>query len=243
MNYENIEVGDVNIEVGFKWGELGLNKYFSQAEGNATATLQVNVGIALDDSVGIPQYSPGKMKILMDDMDGRGIHFYHLVRHIAFLAGQVSQEYRFCHAAGIQVNGKGVMLLGNSENGKSTLAAMLEGDIIDDDIRLVSRSEMRRVGKVGGRTVEDKVQWIEDDYSRSTIDYIFLLNNHYNPDHVMQVKPRIISPERTFDDKLHPSLLEHYRRRMPIPFEAPTFELGTKREPIETKRTIERLIA
>jgi len=245
MNYESIKVGDVDLRVGFKWGVLGFTRYFPEANGKHIATLNVDIGFSLDGSECRPEYSGREMNIWVSDGVGMTLDLFHIVRHIGYLAGDVSERYRFCHAAGLKLNGKGVMLAGNSGSGKSTLASILGGKILDDDILMASTSELRRIAKVGGRINPERgtVKWIEDDNYQSPLHYVFLLDNRYDPDHVVQVQPSVVSPEITFDDKLHPSLLEAYKRRMPLAFEVPIFEVGTKREPTETKKVIEEIVS
>lgn len=244
MGYENIRVGDVDLRIGFRWGNLGLTRYFPEGKGNPLATLNVDIGFSLDGNDCKPEYSGKEMNIWVSDGDGMSLDFFHIVRYIGYLAGDVSGKYRFCHAAGLVLDGKGVMLAGNSGNGKSTLASILGGEILDDDILMASPRELRRIAKVGGRINPERgtLEWIEDDNHQTPFHYVFLLNNQYDPDHVVEVEPSAISPEMTFDDKLHTSLLDAYKRRMPIAFEIPVFEVGTKREPEETKRVIESIV-
>lgn len=245
MNYENIRVGDVDLKVGFKWGNLGLTRYFPEAKGNPMATLNVDIGLSLDGNGCRPKYFGREMNIWVSDGDGMSLDFFHIVRHIGYLAGDISEKYRFCHAAGLKLNGKGIMLAGNSGNGKSTLVSTLDGEILDDDILIASPKELRRIAKVGGRINPERgtVEWIEDENYQSPLHYVFLLNNQYDPDHVVKVEPSAVNQEMTFDDKLHPSLLDAYKRRMPIAFEVPIFEVGTKREPAETKKVIENIVS
>src|SRR3989338_8405203 len=243
MNYEAVRIADVDLQVGFGWGNLGLVDHFPRAEGNPSVTLIINIGYSLDGSPIKPVYLEGKMTITIGD--DFGINRFNVVRHMGYLAGDVSEKYRFVHAAGINIGGKGVLLIGNSGNGKSTLASLLDGALLDEDQVMVSPTEMRRITTFGRRINKESevVEWVRDDNSQSPIHYVFLLDNRYEPDHVVQTSPEAVRPEATFDDKLHPLLLERYRRRMPLIFEAPVFEIGTKREPTETKRRIEEIVS
>lgn len=245
MSYENIRAGDVDLRVGFEWGNLNLARFFPEATGDPMVTLNVNVFYPLGKGQPTPEYSDRVMNCWIQGEDGRGLDYLHIVRHVGYLAGDVSERYRFCHAAGLKINGKGVMLIGNSGNGKSTLASKLEGEILDDDILLASPTEIRRISNVGGRMNPERgtVELIEDGNYQSPLGFVFLLNNQYDPDHVVEIQPSEVNPEMTFDDTLHPYLLGAYRQRMPIAFEVPVFEVGTKRDPDETTRVIERIVS
>ena len=88
-----------------------------------------------------------------------------------------------------------------------------------------------------------RIEWLENDNYKAPLHYVFVLNNQYDPDHVVQLQPEDIKPKITFDDKLHACLLAKYKSRMPIQFEVPIYEIGTKREPAETKKVIEAIIS
>lgn len=245
MGYEHIKVADVDLKVRYNWGSLNLQKYFHEGNEEAQATLDVNVGFTLDGFQPKPDYENGKMEIIVGDGDGAGINLYNIFRHIGYLAGNISQEYRFWHAAGLNLNGKGIIMVGNSENGKSTLASMLEGKVLDDDMLMVSQNQIKRITKWGMKmNIETgRLELIADDNDQSPLDYIFVLDNRHDPDHIVQIQSDEITPEITFDDKLHPSLLERYKERTPLAFKAKIFRLGTKRQPLETKKAIEKIIS
>ncbi|MBT4540857.1 hypothetical protein HOC35_05065 [Candidatus Woesearchaeota archaeon] len=244
MGIENIKVGDTNIRVGFRFGDLGFTKLFPKADTNTIdAVLDVNVGFYLDGSPIPPDFNGYRMEILVGD--DFGINIYNVMRYIGYLAGNVSEKYRFCHGAGLVLDGKGIMLTGKSGRGKSTLSSSLEGDVLDDDMLLVSPTEIRRLGNIGARRNQEtrRIEWLENDNYKAPLHYVFVLNNQYDPDHVVQLQPEDIKPKITFDDKLHACLLAKYKSRMPIQFEVPIYEIGTKREPAETKKVIEAIIS
>ena len=110
---------------------------------------------------------------------------------------------------------------------------------------MVSPTEMKRICKKGGKKdlKSEYMDWLEDDNYQSPLHYVFVLNNQFDPDHVVELQPQDIKPETTFDDKLHPSLLEEYKKRIPIPFEVPIYEIGTKREPAKTKKVIQSIVS
>ena len=242
MNYESIGVADVTLRVGHELYDLGLHRFFPIVNDPFKATLNVGSGLSLDGSPIRPEFYDRQMTIW--EQGEFGVNIFEVIRHIGYLAGHVSKQYRFLHAAGIKLGGKGVLLVGKSGNGKSTLASILEGEILDDDLVMACSTDMRRISKFGARINSKRrtIDWIEDDNIQCPINYVFLLNNQYDPDHVAQVQADKVDPILTFDDKLHFSLMEEYAKRMPIPFQVPVLEIGTKREPNETKKAIERIV-
>jgi hypothetical protein len=175
------------------------------------------------------------------------VNIYFIRKYIAFLAGTTSKTYKLVHGAGFRLNGQGVLLIGNSGTGKSTLTALFdEAEILDDDLLLASERKMRRVAKSGVRISPDdknKLVYLDDGNDQSPISYVFVLNNQHEPDYVQKIKPAAISPEITFDNKLDGKLFSLYSGRMPVLFAAPVYEIGTRREPAESKRTIESLLS
>ena len=176
------------------------------------------------------------------DIDGRPLFSEHELRqNVAFLVGIISKKFWFIHAAGFIYKGKGIILIGNSGNGKSTLLSLFEeAQVLDDDHLFTDGNIMRRVSNIG--TKNNSSERLNDDITEHSIDYVFLLNNQKDPSSLQEINQRTISHEMAFDDRLPASFFMDYAKKPLIIFSCPVYELGTKSDPRRSKEIIESII-
>lgn len=174
------------------------------------------------------------------DNDGRPLFSIHtLIRNSAFLAGLISDNYRFIHGAGFIVKNKGILLIGKSSYGKSTLVSLFtDAKVLDDDILLTDGEKMIRCSYYHSNTqMEPNHNLLE-----SSIDYIFILNKLKVPDALNPINSQELPHGITFDDRLPETFLELYKGKSRVKFSAPIYELGTKCEPKKSKKLIESVL-
>ncbi len=242
MAHAAIRVGDVDLYAGTAEADLGLSRFFESARGTPMATLEILCAPKAggDDAVG-PIFQDRTLHIVIEDVER---DLFEIFRHIGYLAGVWSPCYAFVHAAGLLLQGKGVLLLGRSGHGKSTLAARLGGTVIDDDMLLVDETEMVRVSQYGAHIKADgrTVRLAEDEHERAPVDCIFLLDRNAEPGRVDPIQASTIQPRETFDDHLHPRLFARYEAKSALALRAPAFRIGTRRAPAESQRMIEYVL-
>jgi hypothetical protein len=241
MAYAAVRVADVNLYVGSALADLGLSRFFESASGRPEVTLEVLCSPAPSSAREVcPLQQAHGLHIVIHDIER---DLFDILRCVAYLAGLVSERYAYFHAAGLVVDGKGILLIGRSGNGKSTLAGLLEGKVIDDDMLLVSDTEMVRVSRYGAQIQPDgrTVRLTETEPARARVDYIFVLDRQADPSRVRRLQPEDISPEDTFDDALHPGLFSRYAGKRVCP-NVPAYRIGTRRAPGETRKTIENIL-
>jgi len=138
------------------------------------------------------------------------------------------------------------LLVGKSKKDKYTVASSLDGtgNFLDDYTVLATPNEIRRMTDSGFKVdpKEGAGSFVEEGHKQLDLHYVVLLNNQYGPDHAQEIDPSDVPAEATFNDLFHPSLMERYAQRVPIPFEVPVFEVGSDGKPREIKRTIENLV-
>ena len=128
-------VGDVVIEV-FARGDCPLGQYFLEMNKEPQVQVFVSEGFIMDGSQPEPTYDDYMDLTIFGD--GHSPAWYVINRHLGFIAGDVSDTYRFIHGAGFRLNNKGVLLVGNSGTGKTTLTSLLSDEILDDDLLLAT---------------------------------------------------------------------------------------------------------
>ena len=187
-------------------------------------------------------WNMGDDRVRFRVMDLEQYNFTKLAGH---LAGMVSGNYVMCHGAGINIDGRGIVLFGNSGNGKSSLATIMEGEVLSDDLIMISQNDMRTIGTKRLITDEEKDTWTGILKYESPLQYMFCLNKLEDPDYIRRIdatdtEARNQMAKAAFDDKNFPELFSSHMRRMEsFRWPANVFEVGTKREPLETKKAIE----
>ncbi len=241
MEQYNIRVADVDMGVTLTrpGPTVDLYRYFDRAQEKPAAQLNVTIDPLLEYFV--PSKIDGNSMDILMHPEGALIH---LMRHVGYLAGTVSERYRFYHAAGVKIDGKGVILIGRSKSYKSELSEKLEGSILDDDMMMVSATDMKRVSRVGFKSHNRSrlVEKIEDDNCEAPLNYVFVLNLDYETTHIREIDQQDIDPETALDDLLHDSLLVHYAGLEPMNFKVPIFEIGTNGNLTQARNNIESII-
>ena len=251
-----VRIADVDLLIESKNGLIDLRDEFRAAVADPKARFVVKLvkpvrDVYFRDEAGINGNTlkwdfVGRQKLFSGYID---LDFYHLHRLAGYLAGITSEEFVFCHGAGIYMGGKGVVLVGRSNYGKTTLASMLQGEVLSDDILMIKAAEMQTVGKKSSRTDKksDVVIW-SDGRTESPLTYLIKLDKMKDPDHIEEIK---LAPETEkqlaaamFDDKIYDNLWSAYVDRLhKFRWPAKIFEVGTQREPQETKRQIEYIVS
>lgn len=167
---------------------------------------------------------------------------YSFIRVAGHLAGSVSDTYVMCNGAGINVGGIGVVLFGYK--GKSTLSAMLNGEVLDDDLVMINSDSMQTIGRTGVSTDGKHVKRMEGSRTDSPLDIMIHLDSTRDPDYVQEVdisdsKERARMAEHAFDDRnFHSLKISHTDRMKRFQWPKHIFEIGTKREPNESREAI-----
>jgi len=242
MGYAAVHVADVDLFVGTANRDLGLSRFFESAHKAPTAKLDVLCApVPADHTEICPLFEANELHLVIDDVQR---DLFDILRHVAYLASAISACYSFVHAAGVVVRDKGVLLIGRSGTGKSTLVGLLGGQVLDDDMLMVNEGEMRRVSRFGAHIQKDghTVRLIEDENYRAEVDCIFVLDKSAEPSRVEPLAPADIRARDTFDDNLHPGLFARYDEKKTPAFHAPIYRIGTKRAPRETKRVIDYIL-
>lgn len=230
----HLQVGDVTVLA--KYCLSNLYPHFFRGDGPVLGEAIIGFG------EGEPEIKDNVLRGYVRN-DG---NIFMVSRYIGFLAGQLSDRYMFCHGAGINVYGKGVLILGNSGSGKSTIVSMLEGKVLHDDFLMVSSDRMRRVSRDGIKTTtysgRKSFQRLEDNNNSSSLDYVFILDKDQGPEHKIEIDPVSIPREKIFDDRFPSSFFEMFQTKEPIKFNSRVFYLGTKSNPEISKKIIEKII-
>jgi hypothetical protein len=227
-------VGDVGIEVLAKpegWNPPVLNNY-DDFNGGVEGALEAKLVSVESGEHHQPTFSGNVLSACYDPVEGIHAINYKMRRHLAFLAGTLSPNYRFVHGAGISSGGIGIVLIGTSGSGKSSVSSAFgRDDVLDDDLLLASGKSMRRVSNTGYRFnygsgfANEGTEMLPDDTKEAAISAVYLLD----PDMDMRIEEaaRSISPEITYDPRLGESLYVHHASKGPHVFCAPVFRLGS----------------
>lgn len=243
MGYAAVRVADVDLRIGASHSDLGLSRFFGSAEQEPAATLDILCSPAAGQRAGVrPLVGGTGLHLVIADIQR---DLFDILRHVAYLAGLLSTRYAYVHAAGLVMGSKGVLLIGRTGQGKSTLAHLLPGEVVDDDMLLVSDSDMVRVSRYGAHIQPDNqtVRLVEDEHQKAPIDFVFVLDRQVEPGSIQPIPSGRLDVRDTFDDNLDASLLPRYRRTQRVQPRVPVFRLGTRRSPPETVRAIEYVLA
>lgn len=240
----DFEAGDMTVRIECDINVEQFEEFLKRSSDMQNACFHIDVGYAILEEVKKPQLHGRYMRVLISDNDGFGLDAFTVLDYLNFFIGQISENHKSCHGVGIKAYDKGIILIGNSGNGKSTLADILGGEIINDDFLLVTPTHMDRITRYGIKVDPKtyKISPVESEHP-CAIDYVFLLDKTQEPQSAMRIDPRSIPIECLFDDKLHPSLLDHYKKRMPIDFLAQVYRIGTNGNPEQSKRMIEEIVS
>jgi len=225
-----ILVGDVGIEILAEpdsWSPPVLKNHDS-FEGDAEAVLEAKLVRVENDEYHQPTFSGNVLSVCYDPVNGMYEINYKMRRHLAFLAGILSPDYRFVHGAGISSGGIGIVLIGTSGSGKTSIStAFGRDDVLDDDLLLASGKSLRRVSNVGYLSGYDTglMEKLTNRKGEATITAVYLLDP--GMDARIEEADRSVDPKITYDPRLGEGLYEHHASRGPHVFCAPVFRLGT----------------
>lgn len=167
----------------------------------------------------------------------RGKAGSHIIRQlVCCLAALHSRAFDIVHGTGLVMDSRknlGVLLVGASHCGKSTLSAKLDGIVMDDDLMLVTRDQMRVAGKMGFvtyRHLESGRKYLTplpNGVKEAHLGLVFLLDKEQEGGTVLDVDNTIPRKYGRLDD-LPPMLKNACLRLPPIKVNAPIFRLGTR---------------
>jgi hypothetical protein len=201
--------------------------------------------------------SYGKRRRVFADDDFLRITHYrakagsHIIRQlVCCLAAYHSRAFDLVHGAGLLADSRknlGVLLVGGAHCGKSTLSAKLGNIIMDDDLMVLTRDNMRvasKMGFVSYKHPENGRKYLTplpNGVKEAHIDLVFLLDNKQEGGTVMDVDNTIPRKYAELDD-LPPLLKKAYLGMSPIKVNAPIFRLGTRGKLQQTLRTAKDII-
>ncbi|MBL7056054.1 hypothetical protein ISS07_04035 [Candidatus Woesearchaeota archaeon] len=237
----NVRIGDVDINVWEGFSQLNLDTYFFPAENEPKATCKVklwsvpNIGEPTEEDlevkIDLAQKSM-ELTVVVDKNKDMVHSEYYVRRYLSFFAGLLSEEYSMVHGAGIQIDGKGILILGKSGAGKSTLVSKFlhEAEVVDDDMIMTDWKTMQRTCKWGqSYKSEEYKQHIfrRDNFYSCPLDYIIVLRRRQDAKRIENGWPDSIR-EFMFDDRLPPQFFPTYRKKTTIPPEdIPVYRVGT----------------
>jgi hypothetical protein len=220
---------------------LGPHDYFAQG---TDSDLQITL-------------SYGKRRRVFADDDLLQITHYraragsHIIRQlVCCMAAHHSRAFDIVHGTGLLVDSRknlGVLLVGAAHCGKSTLSAKLGDIIMDDDIMLVTRDQMRVAGKMGFVTYQHPdsgrkyLTPLPNGVKEAHIDLVFILDKKQEGGTVLDVDNTIPRKYAGLDD-LPPMLRNVYLRMPPVRVNAPIFRLGTRGKLQQTLRMAKHII-
>lgn len=161
----------------------------------------------------------------------------HIIRQlVCYLAAFHSREFDIVHGTGLLVDSRknlGVLLVGPAHCGKSTLSSSLGNIIMDDDIMLLTRDQMRVVSKMGFVSYKHPENGrkyltpLPNGVKEAHIDLVFVLDKKQAGGTVMDVD-NTIPRKYAVPDDLPPLLKKAYLRLPPIKVDALIYRLGTR---------------
>ena len=224
---KTIQTADVNISVEFLTNKLTfhsktprfteeLGEYFNLTSETPDTKIKVELGFPAYHNYW-PELENNTLKL---PIINNYLELLTFTAAVGYLAGQHSREYRFSHSSGIIYRDKGILIVGNSGSGKTRISSLLEEKIIDDDILLVSKNEMRSITKKGYET-QGNLR-IETDNNQGNVDGVLVLNKNKTTKHhkILTGIPKLSSYEHSLDQEL----LKHYKQ---VETNSPIIEIGT----------------
>jgi len=176
----------------------------------------------------------------MDTLTLVTLNEYAIFKSIGVLTDRYSPTVRFCHGAGIRYNGKGILITGEPDAGKSTIAASLSEDILSDDTVLVGQNKIQRIGAYGIKDNHERsnglkyFNWLKDDLTITNLDLVIHLNPTMSAESIDDITGDGLTPAQTFDPLMGDGLYDSYTEKGPIPFNVPIIQIGTDGEIYQT---------
>jgi len=171
------------------------------------------------------RYSEKERTLMYTPMNA-GMH--EIRQLVAFAIDRMPGPLSAVHASGIIKDSKGVLLIGRSGSGKSTIASRLNpNDILDDDLLLIDAEEACVVGHCGAITRPDRsLHYQRNGRTHHAIHIVFLLEKTAEGGVVEEMR----SIPRTWSviDALSPIITKEYLASEPIRIAAPIHRLGTR---------------
>tara|TARA_Y100000310_G_scaffold345268_1_gene463262 strand:+ start:21594 stop:22352 length:759 start_codon:yes stop_codon:yes gene_type:complete len=225
-------MGDVPIRVNEGLTQQRLGSYYFLSEDGPVGDVRLSLwmeqfkGDAPKDLTPEIDLEERTMNILFPvNREGEN-HFseYYVRRYLGFFAGILSDDFNLVHGGGILYNGKGVLIVGGSKAGKSTLISEMQetgAKVIDDDMVMTDWNVMERTCRSGHITANghnSRSLVLHDDFYRCNVDYVVVLTRG------MGLKASEYRQGSTdgmaevcFDSVLPESLFEQYSKKFTAP--------------------------
>lgn len=185
----------------------------------------------------------GRARRAIVDEDFRHILYYrqqigsHIIRQlVCLLATYHSRSSQIVHGTGLLVSSRkneGILLVGPSHAGKSTLSQALGNFIMDDDLMLVERDTMRVTGRMGFVTYFSPITGkkmlnpLAGGRKEARLSLVLILDKS-QPGGTWWEIDNTLPRQYTVLVDLPPRLKAAYLALPPIRVEAPIYRLGTR---------------
>jgi len=234
---------------------MNLGTYFFEAKGKPIATCDINIwwekvkGTATEKTTKANidlENRIMKLNMVMDNDGEMTQSEYYARRYLSFFASLLSGDYNLIHAGGLQVNDKGIMIVGKSKSGKSTLVSdfLPDAKVIDDDMIMTDWETMYRTCKWGQSyksPIHKNHMTLHDNFYSCPLNFIVLLTHEIGAREIRDSSPEKIR-EVAFDNRLPEELRPLYLDHLSLPSNVPIYEVGTRGPDTVTKDTIMHLV-
>ena len=226
-----LKIGDQNLGLYLACNSRVFPALFSEADGPLAGNLFVERrGYYTETAPQWEGYSNGAVQLTIQSKQSDSQANFLAWSHLGLLTGVLSEKYWFAHAAGIIINDQGFLLLGNGGSGKTYMSSTIADTVLSDDAVLVSDNEIRTIGSLttlrsySGDSL-GRVRMAPADVTTTSLDHVVLMDR--NRADYSRSDVGSISPDLTFDNAMHPALLEYHRQGGAIPYKGVMHHVGT----------------
>lgn len=153
-------------------------------------------------------------------------------KYLAYFASLYKSGWDLVHGAGLEKNQRGILLLGRSGAGKTTICqSMTDCRIIEDDTLLLNQGRMYWIGKCGIAELPNEnktLTLLHNSIEGVSVYCFFLLSKRIEGGKCHSIKPKDIPRRLSVPDFIPQHHLIPYLTEPPIPLNATGYVLGTQ---------------
>ncbi len=173
-------------------------------------------------------------------------------KYLAYFASLNTQDWDLVHGAGLAKGQGGILILGRSGSGKSTICrSMTDYKMVEDDSLLLHHKKMYWICKSGmaerGMAEsygEKSVVMLQDSVEEVRVKIFFFLSKRLEGGKCYKIKQTRIRRWLSLPDFIAPrSYLSSYLSKPPIPIDAPGYVIGSQGNLPATLQLIHTLAA